>query len=57
MAKIRLRDRVSFLFAGEPLSGEVIRLYVSSGRDMATVKEFAGRQYKYPVKIESLKKL
>jgi len=57
MSKIKIGNRVSFLFAGEYLEGDVIALYRSGGKEKATISGACEKNYKYPVEVELLKKL
>lgn len=48
--KLKLKDSVSFYFAGSLLEGEIIELYESRGKKRALIQGSTD-DYKYPVDI------
>lgn len=56
--KIKVGDKVSFRFAGSDLEGTLLEFYTKSNKKKALVRGINdGKNYKYPVEIESLIKL
>lgn len=55
--KIKVGDRVSFKFAGEPLTGEVTKIYKRSNVTKASVKGDCKNRFNYPVPVDSLTKI